>query len=76
MRSSTGHSRLRPVDERIISSVLSPKKKNSICQILYLLLGITALGCEAKSQLEKGGVFVNEMSQRIQHLSMVEKWEA
>ena len=34
------------------------------------------LDCEAKSQLEKGGVFENERTQRIQHLSMVEKWEA
>ena len=76
MRSSTGLSRLRPVDERIISAVLSPTRKNSICQLLYLLLGITALGCEVKSQLEKDSVLKNERTQRIQHLPMVEKWEA
>ena len=75
MRLSTGLSMLRPVDKCIISSVLSSKRENSICQTLPLLLGITALGCEAKSQLETGSVLKNERPQRIQHLPMVEKWE-
>ena len=42
MRSSAGLSRLRPVDESIISAVLRSTIKNSIFQTLYLLLGIRA----------------------------------
>ena len=61
MSLSTVRSILRLVDKLIISSVLSPKRKNSICQTLSLLLGITVLECEVKSQLEKDSVFVRAM---------------
>ena len=36
----------------------------------------TTCDCKVKTQLEKCGEFKNERTQRIQHLPLVEKWEA
>ena len=61
MLSTPGLSQLRPVFERIISVILSPTVKSSICQILPLLLRIKPPDCEVKSQLEKGSIIVRAM---------------
>ena len=61
MRSTPGLSQLRPGAERIISAILSPTGKSSICRVLPLLLGIKTLDCDVKSQLDKDSIIVRAM---------------